>query len=112
MAGMGIGFARKNRSTDEYFVGGRRFPGRAIGLSMVGTAISSITFLSLPADSFKTYWLRFLPYLFMPVSAGIAAIFFIPFFPSFYLSMSIVSGSFLNRLELFQQPDNPFQIPP
>jgi SSS family solute:Na+ symporter len=80
MAAMGIGFARKNKSTEEYFVGGRRFPGWAIGLSMVGTAISSITFLSLPADSFKTYWLRFLPYLFMPVAAAIAAAFFIPFF--------------------------------
>jgi len=77
---MGISFARKNQTTDEYFVGGRRFPGWAIGLSMVGTAISSITFLSLPADSFKTYWLRFLPYLFMPVAAWIAAAFFIPFF--------------------------------
>jgi SSS family solute:Na+ symporter len=80
MAGMGIRFARKNKDTEEYFVGGRRFPGWAIGLSMVGTAISSITFLSLPADSFKTYWLRFLPYVFMPVAAGLAAVLFIPFF--------------------------------
>jgi len=80
MAAMGLFFARKNQSTEEYFVGGRRFPGWAIGLSMVGTAISSITFLSLPADSYKTYWLRFLPYVFMPVAAAIAAIVFIPFF--------------------------------
>lgn len=80
MAGMGLGFARKNTDTEEYFVGGRRFPGWAIGLSMVGTAISSITFLTLPADAYKTYWLRFLPYIFMPVAAGIAAVLFIPFF--------------------------------
>jgi SSS family solute:Na+ symporter len=80
MAAIGIGLGRKNDSTEEYFVGGRRFPGWAIGLSMVGTAISSITFLSLPADSFKTYWLRFLPYLLMPLAAGIAAVLFIPLF--------------------------------
>ena len=80
MAAMGIVFARKNKSTEQYFVGGRRFPGWVIGLSMVGTAISSITFLSLPADAFKTYWLRFLPYLFMPVAATTAALLFIPFF--------------------------------
>lgn len=80
MLAMGAVFARKNVNTEEYFVGGRRFSGWVIGLSMVGTAISSITFLSLPADSFKTYWLRFLPYVFMPVSAFIAAAVFIPFF--------------------------------
>ncbi len=80
MIAMGLVFARRNDNTEEYFVGGRRFPGWAIGLSMVGTAVSSITFLSLPADSFKTYWLRFLPYAFMPVAAAIAGILFIPFF--------------------------------
>lgn len=80
MAWMGLYFARRNRDTEEYFVGGRRFPGWAIGLSMVGTAISSITFLSLPADAYKTYWLRFLPYVFMPVAAALTAWLFIPFF--------------------------------
>ena len=80
MAAVGLYFARRNVDTEEYFVGGRRFPGWVIGLSMVGTAISSITFLSLPADSFKTYWLRFLPYVFMPVAAALAGWLFIPFF--------------------------------
>jgi SSS family solute:Na+ symporter len=47
---------------------------------MVGTAISSITFLSLPADAYKTYWLRFMPYVAMPLAAVIAAWLFIPFF--------------------------------
>lgn len=80
MVVMGFYFGRKNTSTEEYFVGGRRFPGWAIGLSMVGTAISSITFLSLPADSYKTYWLRFMPYVAMPLAAALAAWLFIPFF--------------------------------
>jgi SSS family solute:Na+ symporter len=80
MAAMGVYFARRNRDTEEYFVGGRRFSGWVVGLSMVGTAISSITFLSMPADSFKTYWLRFLPYVFVPFAAWIAARLFIPFF--------------------------------
>ena len=78
--GMGFYFARRNVDTEEYFVGGRRFGGFVIGLSMVGTAISSITFLSMPADSFKTYWLRFLPYAMVPAAALISIYFFIPFF--------------------------------
>jgi len=80
MAAMGVWFARRNDGTEEYFLGGRRFGGLAIGLSMVGTAISSITFLSLPADAYKTYWLRFLPYAFVPVAAAIAVWVVIPFY--------------------------------
>lgn len=80
MLGIGLHFGRRNDSTDEYFVGGRKVPAFAIGLSMVGTAISSITFLALPADAFKTYWLRFLPYVFMPLAAAFAAWRIIPFF--------------------------------
>ena len=80
MLAIGAYFGRKNGTTDDYFVGGRKVPSYAIGLSMVGTAISSITFLALPADSFKTYWLRFLPYVLMPLAAGLAAWRIIPFF--------------------------------
>ena len=55
MTAMGVYFARRNRNTEQYFVSGRRLSGWVVGLSMVGTAISSITFLSMPADSFKTH---------------------------------------------------------
>ncbi len=80
IAALGLFFAKKNQDTEEYFLGGRGFSGWVIGLSMVGTAISSITFLSMPADSFKTYWLRFLPYAFVPIAALFAIVFFIPLF--------------------------------
>jgi SSS family solute:Na+ symporter len=80
MTAMGVHFARRNHDTEQYFVGGRRLSGWVVGLSMVGTAISSITFLSMPADSFKTHWLRFLPYVFVPFAAWIAARTVIPFF--------------------------------
>lgn len=78
--GIGLWFARKNTSTEEYFLGGRRFRGWVIGLSLVGTSISSITFLAYPADAFKTAWLRYLPNLMLPISVLIAAYLFLPFF--------------------------------
>ncbi len=80
MALMGLWFSRKNTNTEEYFVGGRSFPGWAIGLSMVGTSISSVTFLAFPGDAYKTGWLRFLPNLMLPVAILIAAYVFLPFF--------------------------------
>jgi len=76
---MGLYFYGKNNSTEEYFLGGRRFKGWVIGLSLVGTSISSITFLAYPGDAFKTAWLRFLPNLMLPVAVFIAARYFLPF---------------------------------
>ncbi|SOC27528.1 SSS family solute:Na+ symporter [Alloalcanivorax xenomutans] len=72
--------SRRNTSTEEYFVGGRRFRGWVIGLSLVGTSISSVTFLAYPADAFKTGWLRYLPNLALPFAIAMAAWFFLPFF--------------------------------
>ena len=77
---MGFCFYGKNNTTEEYFLGGRRFTGWVIGLSLVGTSISSITFLAYPGDAFKTAWLRFLPNLMMPIAVFIAARYFLPFF--------------------------------
>jgi SSS family solute:Na+ symporter len=34
MVAMGVWFSRRNRDTEQYFVGGRRIPGWAIGLSI------------------------------------------------------------------------------
>lgn len=80
MAGMGVYFSRKNVNTEEYFVGGRSFSGWVIGLSLVGTSISSITFLAYPGDAFKTGWLRFMPNYMLPLGVLIAAYVFLPFF--------------------------------
>ena len=60
LACIGWYFSRRNTSTEQYFLGERSFPGWATGLSLVGTIISSITFLAFPADAYKTSWLRFL----------------------------------------------------
>ena len=80
IAAMGLYFARKNTSTEEYFVGGRSFAGWVIGLSMVGTSISSVTFLAYPGDAYKTAWLRYVPNFMLPVGVLIASYVFLPFF--------------------------------
>ncbi|MEH6345878.1 MAG: sodium:solute symporter [Bermanella sp.] len=80
ITGIGFYFSRKNTNTEEYFVGGRSFSGWVIGLSLVGTSISSITFLAYPGDAFKTSWIRFVPNLMMPIAILFAAYFFLPFF--------------------------------
>ncbi len=80
MVSMGFYFSKKNKNTEEYFLGGRRFGGWAIGLSMMGTAISSITFLAMPADAFKTTWIRYITYGGLPIAVFIAAVYIVPIF--------------------------------
>ncbi len=77
---IGVHFGRRNTSTEEYFLGGRQFAGWVVGLSLVGTSISSVTFLAYPADGFKTAWLRYLPNLMLPLAALLAVRYFIPIF--------------------------------
>lgn len=81
MAGMGFYFSKRSRQSSEaYFLGGRSFPGWAIGVSLIGSMISSVTFIAYPADAFKTAWIRFLPNLAFPLVVIISAFLFIPFF--------------------------------
>lgn len=79
---LGLRFARRNRSTESYFLGRRDFPGWAVGLSFIGSTISSVTFIAYPADSFKTAWVRLLPNLAFPFVVTLAGLVFIPFFRS------------------------------
>jgi SSS family solute:Na+ symporter len=78
--GLGLWVSRRGRDTEAYFLGGRNFPGWAIGLSLVGTMISSVTFLAYPADAFKTAWLRFAPNLAFPLVVAFTGWLFVPFF--------------------------------
>ena len=80
MAYAGVYFARRNTSTEEYFVGNRALPGWVIGLSLVGTSISSQSFLGIPADTYKTTWIRFTFGLGLPFAVLAGAYVFLPFY--------------------------------
>jgi SSS family solute:Na+ symporter len=80
MACVGVWFSKRNKSTDEYFVGSRSFPGWAIGLSMLGTSISSVTFLAFPAAAYVLDWRQLVSNLMLPAVAVLAIVVFIPFF--------------------------------
>lgn len=80
MALMGTYFARRAKSTENYFVGGRAYPGWLIGVSLFGATISSITFIAYPADAYKTGYLRYLICIMLPVGVFIATRWFVPFF--------------------------------
>ncbi|MEZ6065384.1 MAG: sodium:solute symporter [Planctomycetaceae bacterium] len=80
MLGLGLWFSRQNTTTEEYFVGSRSFPGWAIGLSMLGTSISSITFLAFPGKAYAGDWRQLVSNLMLPFVAILAITLFIPLF--------------------------------
>ena len=72
--------ARKMKSADGYFLANRNLPGWAVGLSMMATIASSLTFLALPGKTFAGNW-EFIPsqvLYFLPVF--LAYFIFMPFF--------------------------------
>ena len=80
VAGIGLYCARKNDSTDEYFLGKKGFSGFVLALSMVGTSLSSITFLALPAGAYALDWRLIVSNWMMPIAAVLAIAVFVPFF--------------------------------
>lgn len=64
---MGIHFSRRQTSTEEYFAGGRSLPAWAIGMSLLATLISSVTFLAYPGQGFNGNWILLVQGLAVPV---------------------------------------------
>ncbi|MEX2409870.1 MAG: sodium/solute symporter [Candidatus Paceibacterota bacterium] len=49
-------FSKRQKTTNDYFRGGKRVPWWLAGLSIFGTALSAITFMAIPAKTFATDW--------------------------------------------------------
>ncbi|RXJ49921.1 sodium:solute symporter family transporter [Gelidibacter gilvus] len=77
---IGLYFARKQKSTEDYFVGGGRIPWWAAGLSVFGTLLSAITFMAIPAKAFVTDWSFFFLNITAILITPLIAFVFIPFF--------------------------------
>jgi len=82
LALVGIGFylAPREKSTDDFFLAGRRVPWWAAGLSIFGTQLSAITFLSIPAAVFATDWVPFLANMCIVLVTPVVVYFYLPFF--------------------------------
>lgn len=80
LVAMGIFFSRREKSTNEYFLAGRRIPWWASGISIFATSLSAITFMAIPAKTWDTDWTYFLQNLMIIVVAPVAAMLLVPTF--------------------------------
>jgi solute:Na+ symporter, SSS family len=77
---VGFSFRRKSASVDGYTAAGRNLPGWVTGLSILGTYVSSISFLALPGAAYGGNWNAFVFSLSLPVATFIAVRWFLPFY--------------------------------
>lgn len=64
---LGFSFAHKQKSTSSYFLAKGKMPSWAIGLSILATLISSITFLAYPGEGFSSNWILLVQGLMVPI---------------------------------------------
>lgn len=78
--GIAVWFGRKQHSADDFFVGGRNVPWFAVGLSILATLFSTLTYLGTPGEVIKHGIGFFAGYLAIPLSAIVITRLWIPFF--------------------------------
>jgi len=77
---LGSRFGRKQISSSRYFLGNRKLPGWAVGMSIFATIISSLSFLALPGKSFKDDLQYLVVIASVPFAVIIATTYLIPLF--------------------------------
>lgn len=80
LAGLGIRFSRRQTSTEQYFVARRSIPAWAMGLSLLATLISSVTFIAYPGSAYAADWSNLVPGLTVIPVLFITVFVVIPFF--------------------------------
>jgi len=80
VVGLGLWLGRNKSTTDEFMAGGRSLPGWAVGLSMFGSYISSLSYLANPGKSFSGNWNAFAFTMATPIAAIIAVYWLVPFY--------------------------------
>jgi SSS family solute:Na+ symporter len=77
---LGFGFLKRSSSSERFMSAGRSLPGWAVGLSIFGSYVSSISFLANPGKAYADNWNASVLAFSMPLAALIAVIWFVPFY--------------------------------
>ncbi|OHB77059.1 MAG: sodium:solute symporter [Planctomycetes bacterium RBG_16_64_10] len=80
MVFLGTRFKAKSSTPSGFMIAQGKLPSWAVGLSILGAFVSSITFLAYPGQAFNFNWDAFLFSLTLPMAALVATIYFIPLY--------------------------------
>ena len=77
---LGVYFARRHKSTEDYFLAGRNVPGWVMGFSMMGTIVSSATFIGGPGAVFNADMWTVPYYITLPIIIYFLSRWLVPFY--------------------------------
>ena len=77
---IGYFFSKRGKSTEDFFVAGRRIPWWAAGVSIYGTQLSAITFMAIPAIVYATDWTLAIGTIMIVLLMPLIIKFYLPFF--------------------------------
>jgi solute:Na+ symporter, SSS family len=80
MLGIGLYFSRRQTSADEYLLGSRGMNPFLVGISLIATLLSTITYLASPGDMIQHGPAFATGVLAMPLWLAVVSLFWIPFF--------------------------------
>lgn len=80
VVGLGLALSRRGRESGRYMGALRALPGWAVGLSIFGSYVSSISYLANPGKAYATDWNFFVFSLAAVPAAWIATRVFVPFY--------------------------------
>nr|WP_286009634.1 sodium:solute symporter [Salinicola sp. S1-1-2] len=80
IAWVGARFGKDQESTQDYFLGGRKIPGWAIGLSVMATQASAITFIGAPGWGFEGGLERLAVFINVPLAMAVLIVVLVPIF--------------------------------
>ncbi len=76
----GFRFSKNQKSTKAYFIAQGRVPTWAIGLSLLSTLISSVTFLAYPGTGYSSNWILLVQGLMVPIVLSTVIWFIVPLY--------------------------------
>jgi SSS family solute:Na+ symporter len=80
MLGVGLYYSRRQKTTEEYLLGGRRMRSFLVGISLYASLLSTITYLAVPGEMIKHGPVPLLGYLAIPVIFLVVGYSLIPHF--------------------------------
>jgi SSS family solute:Na+ symporter len=77
---IGLRFSRRQNTTEAYYVAKRSIPAWAMGLSLLATLISSVTFIAYPGAAYSGDWSLLVPGFMAVLSLAVVGAILIPFY--------------------------------
>jgi SSS family solute:Na+ symporter len=80
MLAIGLRFVRRQTTTETYFVARRSIPAWALGMSLLATIISAVTFIAYPGSGYAGNWSMLVPGIMVIAVLAIIGSVIIPFY--------------------------------